>query len=75
MPTDHLTAALIRHMLRTGEINEADINAMSDDCMAHGHDDAAHEANVLFVESQLPAQLANDRPVLRIVPNGGNNGE
>jgi hypothetical protein len=68
--------ALLVELIRFGVVPEEAVIAASDECLAAGDEDGAHDLNMLIVEAGMtPAterEKRDRRAALRIVSDGGN---
>jgi hypothetical protein len=72
-----LARALISHLVRRGDLEQAEISEIADKLDGAGEGDAAHLCRLAFVEAHAPSQseweAERRRARMRVVPSDGGN--
>ena len=69
--TDALAFHLLKHLIRRGDLDLDDIEAIAADLEAEGQSDAAHECRAAAIEAQALSNADWRRSKLRLVDTDG----
>ena len=69
--TDALAFHLLKHLIRKGDLDLDDVEAIASDLEAEGNTQAAHECRAAALEAQAPSNADWRRSKLRLIDTDG----
>lgn len=69
---DALAYHLLLQLLKRGDLDQADIEAIAARLEEEGEADAAHAVRAALLEADAPSEAEFRRSRMRLVPDGGN---